>query len=473
MRRVPWCLIVAFSISVPFVSAAEEKSDKDIHKAIAVLRHVDIKAIPREKQEEKAKELDGAWEVLIKAGKKGSETIRQELKTIDDAKEKDDFFKLTATVILWQIGGVKEADTIASIWSQDVDLTLNYNYVFFTAVEAARTRDPRVEPMLLALLRDKRGQAFVAAHSMPVGWPLSHEFLWGIYGSKGLPALRQVLAKSKDDVALASAIHLLAASCDAESLMDIRKIARDGKGDARREAIRSLGMFGHPQDLDFLVEGLKGNDLDDLFSFAYAVYEFGDLRAVPNLVALLSKDDPRLLGEVLASLVHLPTVEGIEAIHRCSVEHKDPKAKKYAQRMLKDVLQPAKLSYEDFAAKTPAEKRKIVESLRDRVEERYRLGKGDRRLTHEQLLEAAAEWKSRHRIMGGKYAWVEDRHVIAAAKPADIPLLLDVAAACYQRVSDECLYETRTLHGVIQRIARGQYRKNAGVCEKVEPAEGP
>jgi hypothetical protein len=62
---------------------------------------------------------------------------------------------------------------------------------------------------------------------------------------------------------------------------------------------------------------------------------------------------------------------------------------------------------------------------------------------------------------------------MAAAKPSDIPLLLDVAASCYERVSDECLYETRTLRQLIQRIARTQYRKDAGLCEKAEALEGP
>ena len=95
--------------------------------------------------------------------------------------------------------------------------------------------------------------------------------------------------------------------------------------------------------------------------------------------------------------------------------------------------------------------------------------KDDRKLTHSGFLKAAAGWIENNRISGGEYSWVEDRHVLSAATAEDIPLLLDVQAACYMRLSDECLYEVDVLQELVKRLSRRQYRQTVGVCEKVKP----
>jgi hypothetical protein len=115
----------------------------------------------------------------------------------------------------------------------------------------------------------------------------------------------------------------------------------------------------------------------------------------------------------------------------------------------------------------------LAASLRDRTEEKYHLKPNDRKFTHSDLLKAAAEWKTKGRITGGTYAWVEDRHILSAATAKDIPLLLDVAAVCYLCLSDECLYEVSTLQQLVQRLGRSRYRFKVGLCEKVEPLQGP
>ena len=116
-------------------------------------------------------------------------------------------------------------------------------------------------------------------------------------------------------------------------------------------------------------------------------------------------------------------------------------------------------------------KKKLIDAFHASEEEKYHLKKDDKRLTHDEFLKAAKEWQSNHRITGGEYSWVEDRHVVSIATPADIPLLIDVAAACYFRASDECLYETKKILEIAKWIGRTRYRKNSGLCEKVEPVE--
>jgi hypothetical protein len=103
-------------------------------------------------------------------------------------------------------------------------------------------------------------------------------------------------------------------------------------------------------------------------------------------------------------------------------------------------------------------------SNRRKRREKYELKPDDRKLTHKELLKAAAEWKVNLRITGGTYEWVEDRHVLAVSTPAEISLLLDVMAACYLRLSDECLYEVRMLKEIVKRIGRSRYRAKVGIC---------
>jgi hypothetical protein len=93
-------------------------------------------------------------------------------------------------------------------------------------------------------------------------------------------------------------------------------------------------------------------------------------------------------------------------------------------------------------------------------------------LTHKDLLKAAAEWKANLHMTGGTYEWVENRRVLAVYTPAEIPLLMDVMAACYFRLSDECLYEVQILQDIVKRIGRSRYRGKVGICEKVELVQG-
>jgi hypothetical protein len=457
--------ILAAGFSSVAMSAEPSAADK-LAKAVAVMRKIHPAALSEKQQEAKSQELDEAWKTLIDAGPAGAAALKDELKKIDAAKERDDHFKLGAAAVLWQIGKAGEASSIAAIWSGDVALTVNYNYVFLTAFDAARTQDARVLPMLVAILRDRQGKYFVAAHSLMIEWPLSDVFLWGALGSKGSPALLGVLGDSKDETARASAILLLARAQEIEAVEPIRRLARNGRGAVRGEAVKALGVFGCPQDYDFLIEGLKG-DPADARNFAYALYEYGDLRAVPHLIRLLGTADQPLDEEVIAGLAHFATPESIAALNRCGQAGKTLECRKTCNEAVAEALKPLKLTYESYAAKTPEEKAKLLGSLRDRLEAPYHLKPDDRKLTHDELLKAAVEWKANHRLQADDYDWVRDRHVLAAATAADIPLLLDVAAACYSRLSDECLDETHALEQIVQRLGRMRYRAEPGICEKV------
>jgi len=442
----------------------------DLDKAVAAMRRVKPEDFSKEQQQAKGKELDAAWKTLIQAGPAGAARLKQELAKIDAATEKDDFFKLGAAVVLWQIGNLGEAQAIAAAWSGDVDPALNYNYVFYTAMDAARTQDPRALPMLTAVLRDHKGSVFREQHAMAVRWPLTHSFLWWAFGPKGLPALAQALAESSDAAAQKSAMFLLAQAQYLPALPRIRQLALQAGGDSSGQAVRALGLFGHPQDFDFLVKGLATQDPKAAFDFAFALYEYEDLRAAAHLVPLLASADEQLRGEAVSCLRYLLTPPGLEALQKHAAAPGAGESAKRAAAAVQKVLGALGLAWDAYAAKTPAEKEALLAGLRRRAEEKFVLKPDDRRLSHDELLKAAEEWMKNGRITGGTYEWVEDRHALAASTPEDIPLWLDVKAKVCLRISDECLYEAEIIDGLVRRLGRSRYRKEAGICGKVEPA---
>ncbi|MCX5907019.1 MAG: hypothetical protein NTY64_07480, partial [Deltaproteobacteria bacterium] len=218
LEMIRWALALAILMTlwVPLAKCAEIPAESDLKKAIAIMRRTAEVKIPEER-EKRSKDLDWAWKMLINAGPNGASALKEELRKLEASKEKDDLFKLGAAVVLWRIGKADEAESIAALWAGDVDLNANYAYVFFIAFQAARTEDPRVFPMLIATLKDQKGVVY-SPHNVRVSWPLSHSFIWGSLGAKGLPVLERVLQDSRDEVSIASAIALLGTAQDLDAI---------------------------------------------------------------------------------------------------------------------------------------------------------------------------------------------------------------------------------------------------------------
>jgi hypothetical protein len=448
-----------------YISAQSEPEDK-LESAISVLRHIDPDKLGEKEKDAKGKEIDKAWEVIRAAGKTGIQRLKQEIQRIDASNERDDFFKLNASSLLWQIARFDEAKTIAEVWNS-TPLQAQYMYVFDTGMSAAVTQDPRVLPMLEACLRDDQGKLFIWLHSLDVRWPLTHEFLWGAYGPKGLPVLARILETSNNSVELQSAMILLANDQYLPALSAIRKLATNRNADVRRAAIRSLGQFGHPQDYDFLASRLESSDPQELFHVAFALYEYEDLRAVPLLIRLLNSEDDHFRGEVMATLLHLTSDASIQAVERhCSAAKSESERK--ACSSLVDAFEEQGISLANFERKPESEKNRLIARLRSKQAEEFQMAAADKTPTREELSAALAEWKKNSRPKSDKYSWIEARHIIAAAAPDTLDMLLEAKASFYGRVSDECLSDVRDVRVIIRWIGRSRYRKNAGLTERVE-----
>jgi len=478
-------------LAVP--AAAQDKPDKKLEQAIAVLRRVDQKKLNEQQQKAKAEEIDAAWGVIKTAGKMGVARLKEEIRLVDQNKEKDDYFKLNASALLWNIGQFDEVDTIAAVW-KSTPLNAQYKYVFHTAYEAAQTQDRRALPLLLACLKDNHGGFDLLPNTM-TQWLGALEILWGAFGPQGVPDLMRVLETSTNPSELESAIFLLIWTQEIKALPRVREIAARGQREARLEAIRYLGFYGHPQDYDFLIAGLRSDDAEEVYVHVYALYEYEDLRAVPPLIPLLKADNEFFRREVFSTLMHLLTPASLDALRNFCEEARRNTRPDSQQRgecsMIDSKLKDVKIDLGDYANKSSQEKADLITTARKSAEEWYQLRKDDKNLTRDQLIEAAQEWKRNGRIFGAKpfditqlpkknnkdniflfsvnkYDWVEERHILSAATAGDIPLLLEVKDALCARLSEETLFEIRRLNRVIERLGRSRYRKVIGVTEKVE-----
>lgn len=447
---------------------AQAAADQQLARAVAALKNIDPDKLSEAQKETKLDALIEAFDTITKAGPAGAAALKAELRRMDEAKQRDDRFRLAAASLLWAISKLDEAGAIAAVWNV-TPLKSQYNYVFYTAFEAAETRDERALPMLRAVLRDREGTVFFGAHAMRVQWPLTHEFVWGAFGAKGAPALARVLETSADEVESASAVLLLAGAHHLPSLPRIRELAAGGKGEARHAAVRALGLFGHPQDYDFLVAGLRSTDPALVFSHAYALYEYEDLRAVPALVALLGAADESVQREAVAALTHLLTPAALEALRRHSQTSKHAGPRAGSGDFVKSFLEDTKLSWAAYAALPPAEREATVVRWRDyRDGLRLSAGGEGRPLTRAAFVRMAETWQRSHRLERPDRRKIEVGEILSAATPADIDLLLDVRGALYHRLSDECLYEVRRVDAALRHLGRSRYRKQTRTAEKVE-----
>lgn len=459
-----WLCIIAACLS-----SAESATLKELDDAVAVFRHFSPEALDEDDREARQPKAEKAWELLREAGAQGAQRLKQELERIEQARERDDYFKLVAAAILWEIGGLDEAPTVTQIW-ESTPLTVDYRLVFLTAFEAARTQDERSLPMLTACLADKDGEVMLLPHG-PFGWPLTHEFLWGTFGPSGLPELARTLATSSDPVELESATALLARAQYLDALPRIRELAIHGSADVRGAAVRALGTYGHPQDYESLISGLSREDPQELFNYVFALCEYGDLRAAPLIIPLLSTGDEELKREVVACLALLLRPESLEALRADAERQAEEQKESPSGQVVQMVLDRLELDWDSYAATSTGEKEAALAKLRHEFQEE--IWPSDRSsASRDELLEAAEAWKTKRRFSefgdngaGRRRA----RQLLTVATPSDIELLLQVKAALVTRLSDECLYDTRLLDLAVMRVGRSRYRKEPGVCEEVRP----
>jgi len=462
-------LILAILLTLP--ALARQASDEELEKAVATMRNIVPDKMSKEEKEARAKELTKAWQTIQSTGEKGIKRLIAELDMLENSKTEDDYFKLSMGAFLWEIGGLDQAELIARCWRSARSFSANYQYVFFPAFAAAMTEDNRALPMLRAFLKDKESIVVVYRHGgMKLGWPIAQEFVWGAFGPKGLPELMDIAKNSEDVVSQETALSLLADSQYLEALPLARRWAREATGQLKYTAYQSLGIFGHPTDFETLLTGLKSRDPEEVYSCCWALYEYGDARAVDKVLPLLATADMNLKTEICSILLHLPTTPGLKAVIEQRDSSQNEEEKNILTKLISSFFEELEVPEEEYLKKSESEQKELLAGWYTRTNSSYRLEKGDRQATREEFLKAVEYWKKEGRIdrQAGDYSWLEIKQMIAVARPEDIELLLELKSRLYRRLSDECIPEIREIDKVIRYIGRSRYRKNPGVCLRIE-----
>lgn len=454
MAILPSMAVLALAVAVIGVGvmptlavAAEGISDAMLAEAVRCLRGIDSDALTYQEKVEKSTKIDRAWQTLSNAGMRGRDALVAELEEVGRSGEADNFFKLSATTLLWQMTGVDDADLIARTW-RTAPFEVQYGYVFSTAYQAALTRDERVLPILVAFLCDKSGSTFIPMHSLTIKWPLGVEFVWGVYGPVGFAVLTEIIEESSDPVMVESALQALSCSGHVPALPAARRLALDGTtAGIRQAAVRLLGWHGHPQDWEVVLRGLMSEDAGDVWTSLWAIYEFDDERGDQYAIEFLNHPDGTVRSEAAAALLHLSTADGLEVLLNLEGE----------MCMFKDIaeerLSLIGLTGEEFLALAPSAKKAAARELKTVMRG---IAPGVRRLDRRTALAVVNRWLAEGYVSANTEA--ERPYALAQALLTDdVILLQQVRAEIYGRVSDEALYDVHDINLIIQQLLRRSF----------------
>jgi len=214
--------------------------------------------------------------------------------------------------------------------------------------------------------------------------------------------------------------------------------------------------LGRPADAQILIQKLQAKDDDVVYGALFGLYEIEYQGDTSPIVDKLSHESKKVRSEAYGLLLHMGTVESVRACLEAVGQEQDEKLVEAVKRRLQRIAESEEMALEELKKLPTQQLEQVLKKVKEKREERYRLKPGDRKLTPEEFQEAMDLWMKAHRITGGKYEWVEERHVLAVATAADIPGLLDVRSSLFWRLSDECLYEVRTIDYLIGKLYRKQ-----------------
>jgi len=235
IRTAFFIFISVLALSYTLNSSYANSGTTELDKAIGYLKTIDPNKVNSDNQAEIREKIEKSWQTIKSYGDRGILRLKDEV----NSESNNDYFKLNACALIWTVKGLEEAHFIGKTW-EHVDLTANYNYVFYPAFGAAGKNDTRAFPMLIAILRDKKGQVFIPQHSMKVAWPLTHEFIWGQVGSNAIPIIDDLIRRVRDISSLESLILLAGNYQSIGALDQIRKHVLSSEQAIRNTAIRVL-----------------------------------------------------------------------------------------------------------------------------------------------------------------------------------------------------------------------------------------
>jgi len=433
-----------------------QSSGDPIDQAIRDLRIL-AKADPsRPQSEEEMRRFGNACQAVKAAGQKGVERLEAELSATGHEPE-DEVFRVSLSALLYDIAGPDKAPQVAAAWST-IDRFSRAEMTYFVAFQAAGSQDPRVTPMLKACVADEKGSVIDPIHGVILAWPRTAEALWGACGLPCESELRRMFLESEEPVETASAAAALAKSMYPDLMPRYRFLAEGGHRPAQLQSILALGWYGHPDDFDFLVAGLGSKEPDVLFTYIYALVEFGDIRATRQIMRLVSHHDRNVRGEAAAACMLLPTARSVEKVIQSLGTKKAPEIPGLKERVDALMTQMG-TDVKAFLALPDADREKLVRRAIEAAEAPFRLKEDEKALGRERVMRDLEDCLASGKVSG----WIDPKQFLAVATPDDIPLLLKLRAQAYQRFSSRAFDDVALVDQMIRRLGRSRYRKEVGL----------
>jgi hypothetical protein len=426
--------------------AAVLPSDAELDRAIDEMRGVQPERLSQAERDRKDAALDRAWRTLKMRPAPARQRLRAALAAAV-ADHQDDFFRADGASLLWQLGALDELEAVAAALD-GADLAAHFDVIFPLLTSAAHTRDARAWPLLRQGLRaDPRTTAFIADSSLRVAWPMVLDFMFAPYGPDLCRALGGEAERASAPAVARSLTFLLARNLCLEGLPFLRRSA-EGGGPLAVEALRALGRLAHPDDEQRLVRAAASPDPEIRRSAAYALYELDDPATAPTLRRLLADPREEVRIAAMAGVFHLLDPAGAAALiaHAAKLGGRggDERGSKEADQYDKLLEAFAEASYSDAGELRRGDRgawREAVGRYRSMRDTLFVPRPGDRRLSRPELERAFEEWEREGRLAGSAFAWVEPRHLLAVARPADIPRMLSVRGALCAHPSEAALAE--------------------------------
>ena len=238
-------------------------------------------------------------------------------------------------------------------------------------------------------------------------------------------------------------------------------------GDVAKQVVVVLSHLGAPDDRDWFVSMATNDDAKTRKLAAYSLYEYGDPATTPTLRRLLGDAAVDVRLEAIAGIFHLIDEEGGRALiarrldAAVSREERDKIDAMLALFAKDAAVEPAPL-----AAGAPGAWASAIRSYWKKRDGLFSPRPGDRTLDRPELLRALEHWEREWRLSFEAEdwtAWIEQRQVLSAAVPDDLPRLVAVRSAILHRHSDEALEEVQMVDrmiAVLRRRAAGAAKPN-------------
>jgi HEAT repeat protein len=431
----------------------------NFESAVAELRGVRPERLTDDEKAAKSLALDSAWQRLRADPHRAVAALKAEHERLIAAGERDDYFAIEAAHLVFAMSGVREIATLERMY-RGVDLAVNFRLAFETLSRMAATRDARVLPTLRAALAVEPGAAtvFFAEHVLRVTWPQTIDFIFAPYGP-GLCAFAGGEASgSQSHAVVRSAAHLLAVNRCVEGPVILRSLTTSAEPEVATAALRALGVLGVPEDRA-LIERFASDPRSDVrHSAAFALYELGDPASTPTLRRLLADSEPRVRGEAIAGLFHLVDEDGAAALLAHHRGPAGPAERATIARFVQELAEELEVPAAPLMSADPGAWKNAIAEYWRRRDHFFDLRPGDRALTRRELDAALARWNAAGRIEDEETSWVEHRHVLSVATPADILALLSIRGRVLERHSDEALAEV----AILDRLTNVLHRRRVG-----------